>query len=144
MKTYRLENWDMLRCPNTDNSHVGGQIYGHPDYKDGTWVMSSHVLWQDNEKHLVQTHCTGLLQLGEMSDKMKQKQIEAAKDPEVLAMKDANGQPPTVMLRDTFQGYKPEEWGIHGQHEGVEDASDALNSLLKNIFGRPGKPDTKH
>ena len=142
MKTYRIENWDLLHCPHGNHSHVGGQIYGHPKYPDGTWVMSDKVVYFDHDLLQAMTHTTGLLQLGEMSEKMRKKQVEGDAEAEREDLKDAGGFRPGLM-EDSFQAYNPDEWGTAGTHQGVQDAMEGLNDLLKQVFGREGAPDKK-
>lgn len=143
MKTYRFENWDLCGCPDGGgHSHIGGQIYGHAKYPDGSWVMSDKVVYFDHEKLTAQTLSTGLIQLGEMSDKMKQKCREAAASAKEDNILDAMGDPVSALLEDNFAKYNPEEWGISGKHKGQE-AGDALAKLLNDVFGRPGGPDKK-
>lgn len=150
MKTYRIEHWDILGCPEESGKcHIGGQIYGHPDYADGTWVLSDHVVYFDNEQRTAQTLTSGLLQLGEMSDKMKKKKdADLERKSRNDSLLDAAGRPMTSALHDNFCAYNPDDWSPHEDsdksgHQGVADARDALNDLLKDVFGRPGAPDKK-
>lgn len=151
MKTYRLEKWDMLGCPDGGgHCHVGGQIYGHPEIPDGSWAMSDKVVFFDNEKRQAQTLTSGLVQLGEMSTKMaaKQQQLRTASKADGSPYQDAAGQPFTAMLHDDWVKYDPSEWTVRGgtsnsAHQGIEDAGNTLNDLLQQVFGREGAPDKK-
>lgn len=147
MKTYRIENWDVLGCPNVEGRvHIGGQIYGHPDYPDGSWVMSDRVVFFDNENKTAQTMTSGLLQLGEMSEKMRQKDSSLEQLCEEDDMRDAAGRTVKASLQDNFMSYSPDDWGVkkgRSDHKGVDGARQALNDLLRDVFGRAGAPDKK-
>lgn len=144
MKTYRIEDWDLLLCPEGEHSHVGGKIYGHPLYEDGTYVMSDAVAYFDADLMQAQTRTTGLLQLGEPSECMKKKMRELPDLTEKDGFTDAAGNKFTSPLGDQFQKYTPNDWSpVTGQHEGIQEARDALNDLLKQVFGKPGAPDKK-
>lgn len=142
MKTYRLENWDILACPDMEGrAHVGGQIYGHPDYPDGKWVMTDHVVYFDNDAKQVVTFTSGTYQLGEMSQKMKDKEASL---PTAVGFKDAAGQPFTSVLHDNLVPYDPDDWSVKGDHKGVQDAKQQLQDILTQVFGKPGKDVPRH
>jgi hypothetical protein len=68
LRAARLENWEteVRRRGKSFALSVSGDVYGHPEITDGTWMSTSAVVWFDRHRRWIRTH-SRLYKLGEQA-----------------------------------------------------------------------------
>lgn len=68
MDTIRIEDWIVIENPFTGQSHLSGNVYGHPTYRDGISVVTSPVTGGNSKEKIITTLSGSRYILGKVNE----------------------------------------------------------------------------